>query len=118
WRPGCRSAPGMRLLPHTSRLTLNALAGAQAAWQRRTACTHACCCTCRKDGVKPSDAGRCTVCGTRGACPCEEPQRSSPVLSSRLTIALRLSIGEGGCRPETVRQTCATRKPLISLPEI
>ena len=104
--------------PHTSRLTLHARAGAQAAWQRRTACTHACCCTCRKDGVKPSDAGRCTGYGTRGACPCQAPQRSSPVLSSRLTRALRVSIGAGGGRPTTVRQTGATRTPLIARAEM
>src|SRR5499427_10771127 len=107
----------MKLLPYTSRLTAHVLVGAQATWQRCTACTHACCCTCRKDGGKPHDAGRCTGCGTRGACPCEAPPRSSPVLSSRLTRARRLSIGVGGGRPATVRQTCATRTPLISRAE-
>jgi len=68
----------MRLLPHTSRLTRHALAGAPAAWQRRTAYPHTCCGTCRQDGGKPSDAGRGTGGGTRGACPCEAPHVLRP----------------------------------------
>src|SRR5437762_104338 len=103
---------GMKLLPHTSRLTLHALAGAQAAWQRRTACPHACCCTCRKYGVKPSDAGRCTGCGTRGACPCEEPlqqQHAQPIADLRQGQGGRPLLTPGGFpRSRTTQRSAST----------
>src|SRR5262252_8391009 len=104
----------MKLLPHTSRLTVHVLAGAQAAGQRRTGLPT------RLLLHVPAGWGQAKrrrqvhrVRHTRRVSVRSPPTFFFHALP-RLTSGLRLSTGEGGDRPATVRQTCATRKPLIS----
>jgi len=71
----------------------------------------------RRHGPQPRDPGRCHRRGPRGRWPFAKSHVLVPcspwALFFQLTVTLRSSLGDGGCRPAPVRQTYATGKGLM-----